>query len=411
LLLATAAPSAASSAESTYPRQRPLTDRHFEQTPARLERGRYLAEHLLQCFICHSERDWTLPGAPPLPARKGAGAVLSDTGGRRIVAPNITPDIPTGAGSWTDDMLARAIREGIGHDGRPLFWGMWYQSFIALSDEDLAGVIVYLRSLPPVRNALPRTLLPPDELARIEKMPRPVTAPVHGPAPGDTLALGRYLVTVADCGGCHTSWHSARNPGLLGGGNEIARGARRAFSSNLTRHASGIAYGRDAFIAVIRGGKAGSLSPLMPWAAFRGLSDADLGAIYDALGTVEPVAHYVGNLGEPRHCAVCGQQHPLGEYNSIVPPAPAAVASETLARLAGRYRSAELEWTIDVRHEAGRLFAREPGAPEIELVPQTATRFLAPGWLAPLEFELAAAGPAARLRSMEIEPVVLERVP
>jgi hypothetical protein len=72
-------------------------------------------------------------------------------GERRIVAPNITPDRETGAGNWTDDMLARAIREGIGHDDRALFPGMWYESFAMLSYEDLAAVIVYLRSIPAAR--------------------------------------------------------------------------------------------------------------------------------------------------------------------------------------------------------------------------------------------------------------------
>jgi len=74
-------------AEPPAPRQRPLTDIKFEATGHRLDRGRYLTEHLLQCFICHSERDWTQPGAPPIEARKGAGVVLSERGERRIVAP------------------------------------------------------------------------------------------------------------------------------------------------------------------------------------------------------------------------------------------------------------------------------------------------------------------------------------
>ncbi len=47
----------------------------------------------------------------------------------RIVAPNITPDPETGAGNWTDDQLARSIREGIGHDGRALFPMMPYEEF------------------------------------------------------------------------------------------------------------------------------------------------------------------------------------------------------------------------------------------------------------------------------------------
>ena len=93
--------------EEALPRKRPLTDRTFTPSAERLERGQYLVEHLLQCFICHSERDWNRPGAPPVAARKGAGVVLSEKGERRVVAPNITPDRETGAGNWTDDMFAR----------------------------------------------------------------------------------------------------------------------------------------------------------------------------------------------------------------------------------------------------------------------------------------------------------------
>jgi len=47
-------------------------------------------------------------------------------------------------------MLARAIREGIGHDGRVLDPYMPYEWYHVLSDEDLASIIVYLRSLPAV---------------------------------------------------------------------------------------------------------------------------------------------------------------------------------------------------------------------------------------------------------------------
>ena len=47
----------------------------------------------------------------------------------RIVAPNLTPDPETGAGTWSDDQFARAIREGIGHDGRALFPIMPYQHY------------------------------------------------------------------------------------------------------------------------------------------------------------------------------------------------------------------------------------------------------------------------------------------
>jgi len=393
------------------PRQRPLTDARFESSAARVERGAYLTEHLLQCFICHSERDWSQPGAPPIPARKGAGAVLSESGERRLVAPNITPDTATGAGTWTDDMLARAIREGIGHDGRGLYWGMWYQSFANLSDEDIAAVVVYLRTLAPVRNALPPTRLPTEELAENLANPKPITAPVTGPTPGDRRARGRYLIKLADCEGCHTSWYSPRNPGLFAGGNLIERGSHSAYSSNITPHASGNGYSTDTFIMVMRTGKGGSLSPIMPWIVFQGLSDDDLAAIHEALGRVLPVAHYIGNVGTPRHCAVCGQEHPLGEFNHLETPVGVAVEPERLERLAGRYYSAEADSTLTIRREGGRLYGRENDGAEIELIAQSDTRFLAPGWLAPIEFVVEDDGHVNRLNSMELEPWAFDRLP
>src|SRR5262249_29226503 len=59
----------------------------------------------------------------------GSGRVMFEEGKARLVAPNITPDVETGAGNWTDDQFARAIREGIGHDGRALFPLMPYDDF------------------------------------------------------------------------------------------------------------------------------------------------------------------------------------------------------------------------------------------------------------------------------------------
>jgi mono/diheme cytochrome c family protein len=411
VFLAVMAQAGASAAEPTLPRQRPLTEARFEASADRVERGRYLAEHLLQCFICHSERDWSQPGAPPVPSRKGAGAILSESGERRIVAPNITPDIDTGAGTWTDDMLARAIREGIGHDGRGLYWGMWYQSFANLSDEDVASVVVYLRTLPAVPNALPATVLPADEMLENAAYPKPLTDPVAGPPRGDRLALGRYLIKLADCEGCHTSWYSPRNPGVFAGGNLIQRGSRSAYSSNITPNASGTGYPTDTFIIVMRSGKGGSLSPVMPWIVFRGLTDDDLRAIHEALGRVQSVSHYIGNVGVSRYCAVCGQRHPFGEFNRVETPVGVPVEPERLDRLVGRFHSAAADTTRTIRREGRHLYGREDDGVEIELIAQSDTQFLAPGWLAPIEFAVGEDGRADRLNSMELEPVPFDRLP
>src|SRR5687768_8140416 len=152
----------------------------FERTAARLERGRYIVEGPAHCFQCHSEINWEAPGAQPKPEKKGAGTVFIEDGMDWLVAPNITPDVETGAGSWTDEQFARAIREGIGHDGRRLFPMMPYMNFRQMSDEDLASVVVYIRSINPVRNKVAKTMLP-DALKGSLPPHQPLTASVPGP--------------------------------------------------------------------------------------------------------------------------------------------------------------------------------------------------------------------------------------
>lgn len=127
------------------PNARALTDRKFESTSQRLERGKYLASG---CIYCHSPHDWSATGTPLQAGMEGSGEQqpYADLPGR-IVAPNLTPDKETGAGSRTDDMFARAIREGAGHDGRALFPLMPYVNFREFSDEDLASIVVCVSAL------------------------------------------------------------------------------------------------------------------------------------------------------------------------------------------------------------------------------------------------------------------------
>jgi hypothetical protein len=186
-------------------RVRPLTDRKFEATPERLARGKYLVEGDFGCLDCHSEHDWGAPGVPPIEAKLGAGDVfpLESLPGR-IVAHNITPHPETGAGNWPDDALARAIREGIGHDGRALFPLMPYERFQAMSDESSAAVIVYIRSIPAIRNPLPKTEIIFPVKYLIRSVPQPITAPVPPPDLSNPAQHGEYLVRMADCVTCHS---------------------------------------------------------------------------------------------------------------------------------------------------------------------------------------------------------------
>ena len=290
------------------PRARPLTARKFESTPERLARGEYLVNHVTDCMSCHAEHDWTAHDAPTLLGTLGAGQDISLLKGLpgQVVAPNITPDLETGAGTWSDDQFGRAIREGVGHDGRALFPFMPYQAFRSLSDEDLASVIVYLRSLPPIRKQRPPTQLIFPVSYLIRSAPQPLDAPVPEPDLSTPEKRGKYLVTIAGCAGCHTPQdaHGQPLPGMDFAGGFILDGPwGRVASANITPDPSGIPYyDVGMFTEVMRTGFVGGarkLNQIMPWHAFRGMTDEDLAAIFAYLKTVKPVSHHVENTEPP----------------------------------------------------------------------------------------------------------------
>ena len=320
---------------------RPLTDIKFESTPERIARGKYLTNGGSHCFLCHSERDWTKPGAPPIESKKGAGSILIDRDGFRIVAPNITPDKETGAGTWTDDMFARAIREGVGHDGRALFPLMLYQEFKHFSDEDVASIVVYLRTLPPVKNKLPKRNIPLPVQQWIVHLPLPINKPVPEPDFSNVIERGKYMTEVGSCIGCHTSWDTPLKPGLFGGGMYFRQKYDTAFSANLTPDKSGLFYDENAFITVVRTGKGGTLSSIMPWVVVRNYSDEDLRAIYKYLRTQKPVKHYINNLSPPTYCKLCGQIHGLGNMNTDKITETADIKPAIYDTYAGTYTSNE----------------------------------------------------------------------
>jgi mono/diheme cytochrome c family protein len=299
---------------------RPLTSRTSEPTPQRLERGRYLAVAVAGCVGCHSEHDWKNGGAIP-PGMEGAGEVMPITElPGRIVAPNITPDAETGAGAWNDDQLARAIREGIGHDGRALFPMMPYQDFRNMPDEDLASIIVYLRSLPARRRSLPKSEIIFPVKYLIRSVPQPLTAPVPTQDLSDPVHRGKYLVTMAGCAGCHTPQVRGQSvPGMeLAGGFTMTGPWGSVATSNITPDPSGIGYYDESlFLQAMRTGyvRARELSPIMPVFDFKNMTDDDLKAMFAYLRTLKPVRHHVDNAEEVGECRLCRQKHGGGKLN------------------------------------------------------------------------------------------------
>ena len=304
------------------PSARALTDRRFESTPERLERGKYLTENVTPCFGCHSTRDWSKNESPEAQGMHGAGMANFPFEGLpgTVHAPNITPDKETGAGNWTDDQMARAIREGIGFDGRALFPMMPYENFRRLSDEDLASIIVYLRTIPPVKRQVPKTELIFPVKYLIKNAPAPITEPVPEPNLSTPEKRGEYLVTIAVCRDCHTLMENGQRLTQLDlAGGDLLRGPWGAVTSpNITQSPSGIPYYDEAlFLDVMRTGmvKARPLKQTMPWWYFRGMTDDDLKAMFAYLKTVPQIQHRVDNSKPPSMCKVCGREHNGGDLN------------------------------------------------------------------------------------------------
>jgi len=301
-------------------KQRALTERKFEATPQRLARGKYLVDGVLGCFGCHTDADWSKPGAPPVAGKEGSGHVWSDQGMPWLVASNITPDKETGAGNWSDDTFARAIREGIGHDGRALFPLMSYPSYREMSDEDLASVIAYVRTVPAVRNQLPTTEMPFPLNFFIQNVPQPLTAAVPAPDQSTPVARGAYLVKMGVCADCHTPQEKGQPfPGMeFAGGFLLHEPKGDVVSANITPAASGIGYYNDtSFVQAMRTGKVGArrLHASMPWYFYGKMTDDDLKSVFAFLQTLKPVKHQLDNTEPPTYCRLCKQKHGFGRTN------------------------------------------------------------------------------------------------
>lgn len=126
-----------------------------------VKRGEYLTTSLA-CPACHSPAD---SEKRMIPGMKFAGGLRMD------LAPfgtyptgNLTSDKETGLGNWTDDEIKRTITKGILKDGtRLLPFPMDWASFSTMKESDLNAIVAYLRTVPPVKNKVPRptrTVLP-----------------------------------------------------------------------------------------------------------------------------------------------------------------------------------------------------------------------------------------------------------
>jgi cytochrome c553 len=224
--------------------------------------------------------------------------------------------VATGIGDWSDEEIARAIKDGIGKNGRLLNPEMPSRYFRSLSEDEVHSIVLYLRSIPPVRNQLP-------EMAKYVPGKYPPTIAMDSirlTKSSSMVTRGEHLVRLAGCETCHTPSNEEgfiRGFGFAGG-KVFRHGDQAAASSNLTPDPSGISYyDEELFLKAVKTGKLGvrEVFSAMPWHFYRNLTDADLKAIFAYLQALPPVKHHVDNAEPPTQCAKCGNLHGFGNRN------------------------------------------------------------------------------------------------
>jgi mono/diheme cytochrome c family protein len=255
-------------------------------------RGKYLTDGILGCGNCHTPKS---DDAEAILDMKFAGAFVIEEPGVRAFASNITMDVETGIGSWSDEEIIRGIRDGLRPDGTLIGPPMPSPFFRDMSDSDVRAVVAYLRTIEPVSNVVP---------ASEYTIPLP---PAYGPPVGevpdvsrdDPLAYGTYLaVTLGHCIECHTPMVEGRHdftrtnaggrvfPNLFELGGAVV-------SRNITPHPEiGIGTWTDAEIkraitqGISRDGR--EHLPGMAYPYYATMTDEDLDAIILYLRSVPP---------------------------------------------------------------------------------------------------------------------------
>src|SRR5574341_1772722 len=247
----------------------PIEQISIPTDPASIARGEHIAT-IRMCKDCHTE-NWS-------------GQSDSVPGLITLSIPNLTPGAGGVGATNTDEDWVRAIRHGVGYDGRGLVLmpsGIWYY----LSDEDLGALIAYLKSLPPIDNEMPKTeleplgrvmlalgQLPPEIVPNVISIdhagPRPIA-----PEPGVTVEYGLYLART--CMLCH-------GPNL--NGQTISMGGPEKYVAlNLTPGGEMRGWSEADFITALRTGVTPSghhLIDVMPWKYFGQMTDDELKALW-----------------------------------------------------------------------------------------------------------------------------------
>ncbi len=240
---------------------------------ATVARGRHLAEAVTLCQACHGED-------------LGGGVIFDQPLIASVYASNLTTGRGGVGGSYLDKDFARAIRHGVGRDGRGLLI-MHSDAYQHLGERDLGALIAYVKSVPPVDREHPTTragalgrvmvalgLFDSGTMPLIAAEVVDHEAPLpRVPEPGVTAEYGGYLVSIAACHMCHGN--------DLTGGPPIEEGAPPGPS--LVPYGLPDGWTDTQFIETVRagvnpGGRALD-GEVMPWKVYGRMTDEELRAV------------------------------------------------------------------------------------------------------------------------------------
>jgi mono/diheme cytochrome c family protein len=260
-----------------------------------VKRGDYLVNGILICGNCHTPRGPAgeiMDPAGEIMHRAFSGGQSFDEPSFKVTAPNITQDKETGIGNYTDAELKQVLRKGIKRNGVPVAV-MPSGFYEIMTDRVLDAVVAYLRTIKPIRNAVP------DPIYRM--------APEHPIPPGggrpyteamlsDQLKRGFYLATIALCMECHTPMgpYGQEFANKLGAGGLEFQGrwgisVSRNITSSKTKGIGGWTDDEIKRAITLGVSKDGSmLKPPMSFRYYANVSAADLDAIVAYLRTVPP---------------------------------------------------------------------------------------------------------------------------
>jgi mono/diheme cytochrome c family protein len=169
-----------------------------------IARGSHLVRSFGGCIECHGEN---LAGK----------VVVDDPAMGRLYAPNLTRGKGGVGGARSDADLVRAIRHGVGPTGHALVL-MPSLDYVHFTNSDLAAVVAYMKTVPPVDNVQPAISVGPVARALMlagkmpilhaERIDHAQPTPT-GITPAVTEAYGGYIARIG-CIGCH-------GPQLAGG--------------------------------------------------------------------------------------------------------------------------------------------------------------------------------------------------